>query len=587
MKSIRWELMLAFILLALSMALLIGGGSLFQYSRNVDREIKAKLDEAVGFVGKTIPYETFEERAEAFRKGDASMVDYRNLMGEYASDGGYSFLYIFRVNGPVVDAMEISHYFGDDPLIPWEEPSAEALDAWETGEIRFSEPYTDEYGTFLSCFVPVKIAGRVDHVIGADLDVSGVKKQKFAFFANLIGTGLLSLLISIGISLILSLSLTKPLVGLLDRAQLLARGDLTCEFARGGRNEIGQLAGAVELVRDNFRNTVLEINGCLSELEEYSSRLREKMDDTERAVESVTGSISRVREKNETQIRSVEQTSEAMKKISGSVGGLDLHIQNQAANVQESSATIEQLAQNIGSLNSNVMRVGDDFSRLLASSAEGRQKVSQVSEQVIQVATNSEVLIETIEVISKIASQTNLLSMNAAIEAAHAGEAGRGFAVVAEEIRKLADLTAQESLKIRNTLKVMKSNIDLVAPASQEAQRTFDVIQDKIKHLHGLIEEVKQALEEQSMGSREIVTSLGRMTEITVDVQTGSRDMSSDSRSIVQEVEVLRRITDDVGDSVNIAHRDTESIRGTVEDVRDITEKIGDYISLIRKQFVV
>ena len=246
-----------------------------------------------------------------------------------------------------------------------------------------------------------------------------------------------------------------------------------------------------------------------------------RMDDTERAVARVSGSIDVVRGKNESQISSVEQTSEALGKINGSVSGLDMNIQNQAANVQESSSTIEQLAQNIGSLNNNVVRVGENFVQLLSSSQEGRKKVAHVNEQISQVADDSKVLIDTIDVIAKIASQTNLLSMNAAIEAAHAGDAGRGFAVVAEEIRLLAEVTSEESRKIRDTLKTMKGNIDLVAPASRDAQASFDEIQNKISGLHSLIEEVKNALEEQSVGSREIVLSLGKMNEITLDVQSG------------------------------------------------------------------
>ena len=579
--------MLAFGLLALFMGLIIGGGSLIQFSRDVDGNIRSKLHEGVSFIGNTVPYGSFDERAAAFRNHDPDMLAFRDLMGVYAQDAGFSFLYIYRVNGSDVDAMEMSHFFGDDPLIPWEEPSGEALEAWNTGEPQFSEPYTDEYGTFLSYFVPVKINGRVDHVLSADLDVSGVKVEKTAFLMNLLETMLLSFLLAIGLSLFLSLSLTKPLVGLLDRARILAEGDLTCEMSRTGRNEIGQLAGAVELVRENFRNTILEINESLSELEQYSAALMGRMDDTEKAVAIVSGSIEVVRGKNENQISSVEQTSEALDKINGSVSGLDLNIQSQAANVQESSSTIEQLAQNIGSLNNNVVRVGENFVKLLDSSREGRKKVAHVNEQISQVAADSEVLIDTIDVIAKIASQTNLLSMNAAIEAAHAGDAGRGFAVVAEEIRLLAEVTSAESRKIRDTLKTMKGNIDLVAPASRDAQSSFDEIQNKISGLHSLIEEVKNALEEQSVGSREIVLSLGKMNEITLDVQSGSCNMSQDSRSIVKEVSILREITEDVGKSVDDVHASTGHISSAVEEVRGISVKMGEYIADIRKKFVV
>ena len=244
--------MLAFGLLALFMGLIIGGGSLYQFSRDVDTDIRKELQEGVSFMGNTIPFDSFDERASAFQENDSAMLAYRELMGEYAKDAGFSFLYLYRVSGSIVDAMEISHYFGDNPLIPWEEPSEEAIEAWNTGEPQYSEPYTDEYGTFLSYFVPVKIGGRVDHVLSADLDVSGVQKEKTAFLAKLIGTMLISFVISIGLSLFLSLSLTKPLVGLLDTARILAEGDLTCEMSRAGKNEIGQLAGAVELVRKQF-----------------------------------------------------------------------------------------------------------------------------------------------------------------------------------------------------------------------------------------------------------------------------------------------------------------------------------------------
>jgi len=170
-----------------------------------------------------------------------------------------------------------------------------------------------------------------------------------------------------------------------------------------------------------------------------------------------------------------------------------------------------------------------------------------------------------------IASQTNLLSMNAAIEAAHAGEAGKGFAVVAGEIRKLAENSSAQSKTISAVLKKIKSSIDKITQSTNNVLLKFEVIDEHIKTVSEQEENIRNAMEEQSQGSKQVLEAVGNLNDITQHVKSESEEMRTGSKEIINEGKNLEIITQEITGGMNEMATGADQINIAVNQVNDLT----------------
>jgi len=233
--------------------------------------------------------------------------------------------------------------------------------------------------------------------------------------------------------------------------------------------------------------------------------------------------------------REKEKDKQVQQQIQAMMEQLNGHVTEQAAAVAESSAAIEEMLTNIQSVTSTLSKNTENVRELQEASEAGHSSLSGVAADIQEIAKESESLLEINSVMQTIASQTNLLSMNAAIEAAHAGELGMGFAVVANEIRKLAESAAAQSKTISSVLKKIKGSIDKITRSTEGVLSKFDAIEAGVITVASQENSILNAMEEQGQGSQQILQAISQVNDITHKVKEDAQKMVESSATAMQQ----------------------------------------------------
>ena len=234
---------------------------------------------------------------------------------------------------------------------------------------------------------------------------------------------------------------------------------------------------------------------------------------------------------------------------------------------------------NITSVTSILNKNAQFIEELLETSNSGKEGIKAVADIINKIETDSQGLIEASNIIQNVASQTNLLAMNAAIEAAHAGDAGRGFAVVSDEIRKLAESSSEQGKNISSVLNNLKIDISTVFGLSGKSQEQFENILEKILNVKNQETVIKNAMEEQSAGSSQILSALQDIKDTTAKVEKGSSDMNDNSIEISNGIENLSNIALEINNGMEEMASGAEEVNTAVQNVNKITQKTRSNIN--------
>ena len=345
------------------------------------------------------------------------------------------------------------------------------------------------------------------------------------------------------------------------------------------KNEIGELADFFNETFESIGSLVKIIKDKSTELTDVGNNLSVNMNETAVAMNEIAANIRSIKGKVINQSASVTQTNSTMEQVSSNINKLSEHVESQAAAVSQSSSSIEQMLASIQSVTATLAKNAANVKELQESSETGKSSLYEVASNIQEIAKESEGLMEINAVMENIASQTNLLSMNAAIEAAHAGDAGKGFAVVADEIRKLAESSGEQSKTIRDVLKKMKESIDKISHSTERVLRRFEVIDQGVKTVAEQGENIRNAMDEQNHGSKQILKASGQVSNVTQQVKAGSVEMLEGSKEVITESRNLEKLTYEITDGMNEMAVGAEQVNRAVNTVNDLTGKTKDNIS--------
>ncbi|MDR3337896.1 MAG: methyl-accepting chemotaxis protein [Treponema sp.] len=404
--------------------------------------------------------------------------------------------------------------------------------------------------------------------------------ERDEFFADIIRIvlytaciGIISLILGIILAFIMvSVLIIRPIGLIMSEVEALANNKFDIEIPEGSKDEIGEVQQKLGVIRESLKKTLAEINNKHLGQINIGKNLHNSIKDSSNGLEVINRNMETVQEKTSSQMSSVNQTSDSVEEIIRYIGSLEEAVEIQGKNISRSSESIEQMVKDIDSVRNVVKKANETTGELSKSSDAGRKMLNNLSEELAHIAEQSAFLEETNEALVNIAAQTNILAMNAAIEAAHAGEAGKGFAVVSGEVRKLAESSNKESNSISQEIKNMRNSIDRIREMSTETVNTMGDMFTDVRDMQSSFSTVNTAVEAQASNGRQILEALTALRDTTEQVRDGSENIQKASGFIHGTVENLKNISKDVNDSVLDVEKASKDITASLDIARKIAE---------------
>lgn len=358
--------------------------------------------------------------------------------------------------------------------------------------------------------------------------------------------------------------------------------DLTSRIEVKRNNEIGAMSGAINKFIESQQHIMSDVNEACESLEEVGGNLAASSHQSASAISQIMSNIDDVKSAVIKQAEALDVVKVELDKNVQGIATLDRLIENQSSGIIESSSNIEQMVGNISSVTSSVEKMSMEYGELIAITEEERQRQNTVAEQINEMALQSKYLAEANNVISQIAAQTNLLAMNAAIEAAHAGESGKGFSVVADEIRKLAEDSSKQSKSIKLQLNEITKIINNVVNNSAISVQGFAEIIEKVRSTENLVTEINNAMTEQQGSSEQVLAALREVNDSTSQVQITSKEMASGIEHVVIAKDNLDIIAQDVANSMDEISSGVTEINNSAQDVSVMANTTSDNIQIMK-----
>lgn len=362
--------------------------------------------------------------------------------------------------------------------------------------------------------------------------------------------------------------------------QRLADGDLSVRVD-GGSDEIATVSRHMQRSIDAFAGIVTDIQRIVTSAGELRSDLVAASEQSSASVTEIGGNIASITSTIEDLDSTIEQTKAKLDGINEGIRSLEGRIEEQTRSVEESSSAVEQMTASVN----NVSRIAADrqeAARTLKSvTDEGHANVEATDEKVSAIAASVDEILGIITVINTIASQTSILSMNAAIEAAHAGEYGHGFAVVAAEIRRLSESTNENAKRIKEQLQTVASLATDTKRSSEVTRASFRSVETEVDSTAAALNEISATMRELAEGTEAVLAATSQAGEITQSIRGEATAAAGRSDDITRDMGHVREISASVRGGIQEIGVGTREINEMVGNLGSVTQEMTEQIDLL------
>ena len=357
-----------------------------------------------------------------------------------------------------------------------------------------------------------------------------------------------AVIISLKVSLVTAKGISDPLKALCDRLETFTKGDISSDFPQTEtEDEVADMIKDVEAMAINLRGIVADIEMLLSAMAD--GKFNVDSDNEEMYQGEFKGILDAIKQMNAQLDTALKEVDESAKMVAAGSTNLADAAQalaegatDQAASVQELQASMDTITEGLEETVRKVDAAYNDAKLCAEHAGQSREAMHTMMEAMNKISETSKMIENIIAEIEDIASQTNLLSLNAAIEAARAGDAGRGFAVVAEQIRTLADQSAKSAV---NTRKLIENSTKEVEVGNEAAARTAEVLEEVVEAIER-IAETSQLLSrdtaEQALAMEQATDGVARISEVVQSNSATAEESSATSEELSAQSTTMREL---------------------------------------------
>lgn len=403
------------------------------------------------------------------------------------------------------------------------------------------------------------------------------------------GAVLVSLTLSFVVAMGLSSSISGSIGKILGLAKEMKEGNLTGRIAVSTSDELGLLVTNLNEAIASMKTLVDSVKARAAENGSVSLDLSMKIDETLEASSNISLRSEEIRGKFDAFVEAVSESVSAIERIFSHISALAGQVVDQSAAVSQTSASIEEMSASLHNVDRVIAEKRELSNHLRTVTSFGGEKIEATNDYIVKISKNIEAIFESISMIKGISSQTNLLAMNASIEAAHAGEFGKGFSVVADEIRKLAETTGENAVEISSSLEKLVADIKAASTSSRESGDAFAGISEEVLQVVGAFDEISSNTVELSIGSSEIAKSMTDLRSLTESIRNNSTSIERETKAIEQTLmaikensSVSRAALQEINSQTQLISRDIAEVSGMASANNENLERLNSEMGVFK-----